>query len=511
KWAQLEAVVGAEKRLAVVARDVVEHFETRLEAMDGKAMVVCMSRRICVELYDEIANLRPGWVSDDEAGGAMKVVMTGSASDPVTWQRHIRNKRGREDMAKRFKDPVDPLRLVIVRDMWLTGFDVPSLHTMYVDKPMRGHTLMQAIARVNRVFRDKPGGLIVDYLGLADMLRKALHDYSDSGGKGKTAVPQEEAVAKLLETVEVCEGIFRGFDRSAFLTGKPADRLRLIPRALEHLLSQPEGKERFLDAVAALSAAFALAVPHKEALRVKDDVAFFQAVRAALKKASGDRTAAREDVDAAVRQIVSKAVATDEVIDIFSAAGLKKPDLSILSDEFLAEVRRMPHRNLAVEVLRNLLNDEIKARSRHNLVQSRRFSEMLERAVRAYHNRAIETVQVIEDLIALAKEMKAAERRGEELRLSKEETAFYDALEVSDSAVKVLGDAILQQIARELADTIRKNATIDWTTRASAKASLRVLVKRLLRKHGYPPDRQERATQTVMEQAELLASAWAPV
>ena len=494
KWAQLEAVVGTPKRLELVARDLVEHYEERLAAMEGKAMVVCMSRRICVDLHAALAKLRPDW--------EINVVMTGSATDPPDWQRHIRTKSARQELARRFKDPDDPFRVVIVRDMWLTGFDAPSLHTMYVDKPMRGHGLMQAIARVNRVFRDKPGGLVVDYLGIADDLRKALATYTGSGGRGQTAVDQSEAVALVLERLEVCRGIFHGFDYSGALT--PGGRLTLLAAAQEHVLAQDSRRERFTQAVVELSKAFALAVPRAEVLAVRDEVAFFQAVKAALVKTEVGRARPEEDLDHAIRQIVAGAIAPGEVIDVFAAAGLQKPDISLLSDEFLAEVRELPQRNLAVELLRKLLNDEVKARTKRNVVQGRAFSELLEATIRRYRNRAIETAQVIEELIALAQEMREAQQRGEELGLSDEEVAFYDALETNDSAVAVLGDETLRAIARELADTVRRNATIDWTVKESARANLRRLVRRILSLHGYPPDKQEQATLTVLEQAELL-------
>ncbi|MBP7798021.1 MAG: type I restriction endonuclease subunit R [Thermoanaerobaculaceae bacterium] len=508
KWAQLEAVVGAEKRLALVAQDIVEHFEKRLEALDGKAMVVCMSRRICVALYDEIARLRPGWASDEDQAGAVKVVMTGSASDPTDWQRHIRNKPRREVLAKRFRDPADPLRVVLVRDMWLTGFDAPSLHTMYVDKPMRGHGLMQAIARVNRVFRDKPGGLVVDYLGLAHELKAALATYTESGGTGKTALDQDEAVAVMQEKYEVCCGLFHGFDRTRWTTGTPAERLALLPAAQEHVLRQENGKERCVRAVRELSQAFALAVPHEGALRIRDEVAFFQAVQAVLAKRAPGEARPEEELDHAVRQIISRAVAPEGVLDIFAAAGLHKPDISILSDEFLAEVRDMPQRNLAVELLQKLLKGEIGTRRRKNVVRARSFAEMLEQTIRRYQNRAIEAAQVIEELIQLAKDMREASARGERLGLTEDELAFYDALETNDSAVKVLGDETLRGIARELVETVRGNVTIDWTLRENVRAQLRVLVKRVLRRHGYPPDKQEKATQTVLEQAALLSAEW---
>jgi type I restriction enzyme, R subunit len=394
KWAQLEAIVGTEKRLKLIAQDIVDHFEKRLEGMDGKAMVVCMSRRICFELYRELVHLRPGWHQEDDDQGCIKVVMTGAASDPADWQPHIRNKRRREALADRFRNPADPLRIVLVRDMWLTGFDAPSLHTMYIDKPMRGHGLMQAIARVNRVFKDKPGGLVVDYLGLAHELKAALATYTESGGTGRTALDQDEAVALMLEKHEVCCGLFNCIDWSKWTTGTPQERLRLLPPAQEHILQQENGKERYLVAVRELSQAFALAVPHTEALRIRDDVAFFQAVQAVLAKRAPGEARPEEDLDHAVRQIISRAMATQGVVDIFAAAGLTKPDISILSDEFLAEVRGMPQRNLAVELLQKLLKGELSRRRRKNVVQARSFAEMLEQTLRRYQNRAIEAAQV---------------------------------------------------------------------------------------------------------------------
>ena len=509
KWAQLEAVVGAEERVKQVAEDLVAHFEQRLEVLEGKAMVVCMSRRICIDLYREIVRLRPGWHDDDDGRGAVKVVMTGAASDPREWQQHIRNKPRREALAKRFRDASDPMRIVLVRDMWLTGFDAPSLHTMYMDKPMRGHGLMQAIARVNRVFGDKPGGLVVDYLGLAHELKQALATYTESGGTGRTALDQDEAVAVMLEKHEVCCGLFHGFDRSRWTTGTPQDRLNLLPAAQEHVLAQEDGKERCLNAVRELSQAFALAVPHEEALRIRDDVGFFQAVRAALSKRAASEARPQEELDLAVRQIISRAVASEGVMDIFAAAGLEKPNISVLSEEFLAEVRGMPHRNLAVELLQKLLEGEVSTRRRKNVVQARSFAEMLEKTLRRYQNRAVEAAQVIEELIGLARDMREANARGERLGLSEDELAFYDALETNDSAVQVLGDETLRDIARELVETVRRNVTIDWTLRENVRAHLRVLVRRILRKHGYPPDKQERATLTVLEQAEVLSEGWA--
>ncbi|HEX4080655.1 MAG TPA: type I restriction endonuclease subunit R [Rhizomicrobium sp.] len=509
KWAQLEAVVGSENRIKLIARDLVAHYEARLAAMDGKAMVVCMSRRIAVALYREIAALRPEWHGDGDENGTMKVVMTGSASDPLEWQDHIRDKGRREKLADRFRKPADPFRLVIVRDMWLTGFDAPSLSTMYVDKPMHGHGLMQAIARVNRVFRDKPGGLVVDYLGLAQELKEALATYTEAGGKGKTALDQAEAVALMQSKYEVCVGLFHRFDWSHWTMGTPAQRVTLLAPAQEHILAQKDGKERLLKAVTELSKAFALAVPDDEALRIRDDVGFFQAVRAVLAKNLPGERKTDEDLDHAIRQIISQAMISDEVIDIFAAAGLKKPDISILSDDFLAEVRDMPQRNLAVELLQKLLRGEIRLRLRKNVVLAKSFADLLEQSLRRYQNRAIETAKVIEELIQLAKDMRAAEQRGEKLGLTEDEVAFYDALETNDSAVKIMGDEALRKIARELVATVRSNVTIDWTVRENARAHLRVLVKRILRKYGYPPDLQEKATNIVLEQAEVLSADWA--
>ena len=524
KWAQLEAVVGTGKRLSVIAADIVAHFEARLNVLEGKAMVVCMSRRICIDLYRELVRLRPDWHHADDNMGSVKVVMTGTASDPPEWQPHIRNKPRREALAKRFRRPPraltaeagesaagggsGPLRIVLVRDMWLTGFDAPSLHTMYVDKPMRGHGLMQAIARVNRVFRDKPGGLVVDYLGLAHELKRALDTYTESGGAGQTALDQAEAVAAMQEKYEVCRGLFHGFNWSKWMTGTPTERLGLLPVAQEHILAQEDGKDRFVSSVRELSQAFALAVPHEEAIRIHDDVGFFQAVQSVLAKRAPTGAQPEADLDHAVRQLISRAVASEGLIDIFAAAGLEKPDISILSDEFLSEVRGMPQRNLAVEMLQKLLKGEIAGRRRKNVVQARSFAEMLERTLLRYRNRAVEAAQVIEELIQLASELRRANARGEELGLTEDELAFYDALETNDSAVQVLGDETLRDIARELVETVRGNVTIDWTLRENVRANLRRLVKRILRRHGYPPDKQEKATLTVLEQAEALSAGW---
>lgn len=508
RWACLEALVGAPQRVALVAKDLVEHFERRLETLEGKGMIVCMSRRICVGLYDEVVRLRPSWHDDDDDKGAVKVVMTGSASDPEGWGRHVRTKARREALAKRLKTPKDPLKLVIVRDMWLTGFDAPCLHTMYADKPMRGHGLMQAIARVNRVFKDKPGGLVVDYLGLAGVLRQALSAYTE-GDRQETGVPQDQAVELVREKYEVVRDILHGFDFSKFFSGSPGERLAVLPAAMEHVLKQQDGKARFMKAVLDLSRAFSLAVPHDDALALRDHIAFFQCVRAGFAKNTGcGGVTTGEDVESAIRQLVSRAVASDQVVDIFSAAGLRRPDIGILSDEFLAEIKGMPHRNLALELLQKLLGDEIQVRAKTNLVQSRSFAAMLAEAIRAYQNRSLESAQIIEQLITLAKEMREARRRGESLNLSEDEVAFYDALEVNDSAVQVLGDDKLRTIARELVMTVRRNTTIDWTLKESVKANLRRLVRRILNEYGYPPDKQAKAIQTVLEQAELLAKDW---
>jgi type I restriction enzyme R subunit len=508
KWARMEAVVGSKHRIEQIAKDIVNHFETRLDYLEGKGMIVCMSRRICVDLYNEIVKLRPQWHNEDDKKGFLKVIMTGSASDPVEWQQHIRNKPRRHDLGDRMKDTEDPLKLAIVRDMWLTGFDVPSLHTMYIDKPMRGHTLMQAIARADRVFKDKEGGLIVDYLGIADDLKKALAEYTE-GDKKYTALPQEQAVAIMLEKYEIVCSLFHGFNYKPILTASPREKLSILGAATDYILQQEDGKERCLKHVTELSKAFALAVPSSEALEIRDDLAFFQAVRSALAKAEIIAGKPQEELDTAVKQIVSKAITAGEVIDLFAFAGLEKPEISILSPEFLAEVKDLPQKNLALELLKKLLNDEIRTRQRKNLIQGRAFSEMLEETVVRYQNKSIETTQVIEELIELARRIRESNQRGEQLNLTEDELAFYDALEVNDSAVKILGDQTLRTIARELTDTVRKNVTIDWTLRENVQAKLRVMVKRILRKHGYPPDKQKKATDTVLEQATMIAKDWA--
>jgi type I restriction enzyme R subunit len=515
KWAALEALVGDPKRIALIAKDLVEHFEKRLEAMDGKAMVVCMSRRICVDLHEAILKLRPDWAStkdDDpeaEKGKAcvVKVVMTGSASDGPEWQQHIRNKEKRRKLANRFKDSKDRFRIVIVRDMWLTGFDAPCLHTMYADKPMRGHGLMQAIARVNRVFRDKPGGLIVDYLGIADQLKQALATYTESGGKGHPTYDEKQAIAILLEKHQIASDMLHGYNWTKWATGTATEKLQLLPGAQEYILQQDDGKKRFVQVVTELSRAFALSAASDEATAIRDDVAFFQTVQAALNKQESKSGKNPEQLDAAVRQLVSKAITTEgQVIDVFTAAGLPRPDIGILSDKFLAEVRGLKHKNVAAELLEKLLKDEIKVRSKRNFVQAKQFSDKLKQTLNGYHNRAISTMEVIEELIKLAKELDSATKRGFDLGLTDDEVAFYDALAANESAVRALGNDQLKVIAAELITQVRKSATIDWTLRESARAKIRVIVKRILNKYGYPPDLQDQAVQTVLQQAELLCA-----
>jgi len=523
RWSTVEALVGSDKRLALVAKDLVAHFEDRVAALDGKAMVVCMSRRICVKLYDEIVKLRPDWHSSDDNAGAVKIVMTGLPSDPPAWQQHIGNKpKARRDLlAKRARDPKDPLRLVIVRDMWLTGFDAPCMHTMYVDKPMQGHGLMQAIARVNRVFRDKPAGLIVDYIGIAQNLKSALQQYSKSD-QDNTGVDETQAVAVMLEKYEVVRDMYHGFDYASAMSGTPQERLAMMAGAIEWILDlqqqwaakekTKEGKRnahrRYQDAVLALSKAFALASASDEAREIREDVGFFQAIRAALVKSATGSGVTRQERELAIQQIVSRAVVSTEIVDILAAAGIKSPDISILSDEFLAEVQQMEKKNLALEALRKLINDGIRSRSKANVVQSKAFSERLEDAVARYHANAITTVEVLQELIQLAKDIRSARERGEESGLSEEEIAFYDALAENNSAVEVMGDQNLRLIAHELLVSLRENVSVDWAHRESARARMRVLVKRILRKYGYPPDLQDSAVQTVLQQAEALSSMW---
>lgn len=522
KWSTVEALVGAKKRLRMVAEDLVAHFEARVQAMDGKAMVVCMSRRICVDLYNQIIALRPDWHSGDDSAGLVKIVMTGSAADPEAWQPHIGTKARRDLLAKRAKDAKDPLKLVIVRDMWLTGFDSPSMHTMYIDKPMRGHGLMQAIARVNRVFRDKPAGLIVDYIGIAQNLKSALGQYSKPD-QAQAGIDEAEAVAALLERLDVVRAMFHGFDYRPGLVGTPQQRLATLAAALDWILARQDeaaqretgsdakkaAHRRFQDAVLALSRAFALCSASDTARELRDEVGFLQTLRAAMTKATDPAGGSAADRDLAIRQIVNGAVASTEIVDILSAAGLSSPDISILSDEFLAEVGQMAKKNLALEALRKLLNDEIRSRSRSNVIESRKFSERLEDAIARYHTNAISTVEVLQELIALAKDVREARNRGEETGLTPEEIAFYDALAENRSAVEVLGDAKLRVIAHELLTSLKANVSVDWAHRDAARARLRVLVKRILRKYGYPPDLESAAVREVLLQAEALLAEMA--
>jgi len=508
KWTRLEKVAGAPRRISRIAKDIVNHFEQRLSVLEGKGMIVCMSRRICIDLYNEIIKLRPEWHSDDDDKGFIKVVITGSASDPKEWQQHIRNKQRRKHIGDNFKDPKHELKLLIVRDMFLTGFDAPSLHTMYLDKPIKGHTLMQAIARVNRVYPGKEGGLIVDYMGVGAELKKALMDYTESGGKGKPTLDQEQAVKLMMEKYEVVRDMFHGFNYKRFFELSPQKRVTFIPNMLEHLLKEKGKKERFERETTALVKAFSLAVPHEKAMKIKEEVGLFQAVKSTITKTIEIKKEPGEQFETAIKQILSKAIISDRIIDIFEAAGIQKPELSILSEGFLAEVKELPQKNLAFEALKKLLNDEIRIISKRNLVQGKSFMEMLDKTIKKYTNRSVEAAQVIEELIELARKVRDEKNRGKELNLSEDELAFYDALGVNDSAVKVLGDETLRKIALELTEMIRKSVTIDWTQRESVQAELRLKVKKILKKYGYPPDKQKSATETVLKQAELIAKNW---
>ncbi len=528
KWAKLEAIVGNKKRLKTLAKDIVNHFEQRQKAFEGKALIVTMSRRIAVDLYDEIIAIRPDWHNEDLEKGVIKVVMTASSADGPKLSKHHTSKQDRRILSDRMKEPDDSLKMVIVIDMWLTGFDVPCLHTMYLDKPMRGHNLMQAIARVNRVFKDKPGGLVVDYLGLASDLKKALSFYSDSGGKGDPTEDIERAIEVMIEKLEVVrqmfnensesrkailieepEAYYKGqtkFNYNRFFNGTAQERLSIILQAEEHILGIDDGKNRFIREVNLLSQAFALSMPHPKAVEIKEEVAFFQAVKSRLVKFEGGSGGKSiKDYDSAIKMIIDEALSSNKVVDIFEAAGIEKPEISILSDEFLLEVKGMQHKNLALELLKKILNDEIKSRLRTNLVKSKKFLEMIEQAIKKYQNNLLTTAQIIEELIKIAQEIRSSVDEAEKLGLSTEEVAFYDALGTNDSAVKVLGDETLKTIAREIADKVRKNTTIDWMIRESARAKLMVLVKRTLTKYGYPPDKQQKAIDTVLKQAELMA------
>ncbi|MCI4626702.1 MAG: DUF3387 domain-containing protein, partial [Candidatus Magnetoovum sp. WYHC-5] len=516
KWAQLEAIVGHKDRLKVVAADIITHFDKRSEVFFGKGMIICMSRRIAVELYEEIIKLHPEWHNEDLTKGVIKVVMTSSSSDPVNWQIHNTTKQDRKVLGERFKDEDDALRLVIVRDMWLTGFDVPCLHTMYVDKPMRGHNLMQAIARVNRVFKDKPGGLIVDYIGIASDLKSALATYTASGGNGAPTLEQDEAVMAMLEKFEIVEQMFNGFDYKKYFLADTRQKLTIILEAQEFILeksNEEKGisnketlKERFVREVILLSKAFALSVPNLKAMAIKDEVGFFQAVKVRLTKFEPIGTGKSDaEMETAIKQIIDKAIVSEGIIDIFDSAGIDKPDISILSDEFLEEVKHLERKNIAMELLKKILNDEIKIRKRKNFIQSKKLSEMLENAIKKYQNNLLTTAQVIEELINIAKDIRQSDKRGEALNLSEGELAFYDALANNDSAKEVLGDKQLAVIAIEVFNSVKGNATIDWTLKENVRARLRRDVKRILNRYGYPPDMQLIATENVLKQAELIA------
>ena len=506
KWTQLEALIGSEDRIRQIAQDIVTHFEQRQEVFEGKGMIVAMSRRIAANLYGEIIKIKPGWHNDDLKKGAIKVVMTSASSDGPTISKHHTTKEQRRALAERMKDTEDELKLVIVRDMWLTGFDVPSLHTMYIDKPMKGHTLMQAIARVNRVYKDKPGGLVVDYLGIASDLKEALSFYSDSGGKGDPAVLQEKAVQLMLEKLEIVSQMFHGFPYEHYFAADTSTKLSIILAAEDHIIGIENGKKRYIDEVTALSRAFSIAIPHEQAMAVKDEVSFYQAIKARLVKFDSTGTGKTdEEIETAIRQVIDQALVTEQVIDVFDAAGIKKPDISILSEDFLLEVRNMEHKNIALEVLKKLLNDEIKARMKKNMVQSRSLMEMLEDSIKKYHNKVITAAEVIEELIELGKEIKRMDKEPQEMGLSEFEYAFYTAIADNDSARELMQKEKLRELAVVLFEKVKQNASIDWTIKESVRAKLKVIVKRTLRQYGYPPDMQALATETVLKQAELIA------
>jgi type I restriction enzyme, R subunit len=507
KWTKMEALIGSEQRIGNIARDIVGHFEARQEVFAGKAMVVSMSRRIAAELYTGIIRLRPGWHDEDLRKGAIKVVMTASSSDGPALASHHTTKVQRKLLAERMKDDADPLKLVIVRDMWLTGFDAPSMHTLYIDKPMKGHNLMQAIARVNRVYKDKPGGLVVDYLGIAADLKDALSFYSDAGGKGDPTLAQEQAVRLMLEKMEVISALFHGFAYEHYFEADTSQKLSLILAAEDHLLGLENGRKRYINEVAALSQAFAIAVPHAQAMDAKDEVGFFQAVKARLVKFdSSSESRSNEEIETTIRQVIDQALVSEKVIDVFDAAGIKKPDISILSDEFLAELKGYEHKNVAIEVLKKLLNDELKVRTKRNLVQSRSLMEMLESAIKRYHNKILTAAEVMEELIKVSKEIVSSDQEAKDLRLSDFEYAFYTAVANNDSARQLMQQNQLRELAVVLTQRVRENASIDWTIKENVRAKLKVIVKRTLRQFGYPPDMQLLATETVLKQAEMIAS-----
>jgi type I restriction enzyme R subunit len=507
KWTQLEALIGSENRIKNVARDIVYHFEQRQEVFEGKGMIVAMSRRIAAELYAAIVAIRPEWHDSDLSKGKIKVVMTAASSDGPLMSKHHSNKEQRRALAERMKDPNDPLQLVIVRDMWLTGFDAPSLHTLYIDKPMKGHSLMQAIARVNRVFQDKPGGLVVDYLGIAADLKKALSFYSDAGGKGDPTIAQEQAVTLMLEKLEVVAAMYNGLPYEEYFEAETSKKLSMILAAEEHILGLEDGKKRYINEVTALSKAFAIAVPHEQAMDVKDEVGFFQAVKARLVKFDSTGSGRTDDeLETTIRQVIDQALVSEKVIDIYDAAGIKKPDISVLSEEFMMELKGMKHKNVAIEVLKKLLNDEIKARSRTNLVQSRSLMDMLEDSIKRYHNKILSAAEVIDELIKLSKEITHSDKQAADMGLSEFEYAFYTAVANNDSAKELMQQDKLRELAVVLTERVRQNASIDWTIKESVKAKLKVIVKRTLRHFGYPPDMQKLATELVLRQAEMLAS-----
>lgn len=521
KWANVEALVGSDKRIEMIAADLVQHFEARTVSMPGKAMIVCMSRRICVKLHDAITKLRPAWYSKDDTQGNMKIVMTGAATDPLEWQEHIGNKQRRDTLANRARDPKDPLKIVIVRDMWLTGFDAPCMHTMYVDKPMQGHGLMQAIARVNRVFKDKEGGLIVDYIGIAQNLKSALQIYSP-GDRDKTGIDESQAISVLLEKYEVVRDMYHGFDYLSALNGTAQERMMMMASAIEWVLDmqqklaaqektdekKKQAHRRYQDAVLILSKAYSLVGASDAAREIREEVGFFQAIRAALVKSAAGTGSQQQDKDLAIQQLVSRAVISTEIVDILAATGLKSPDISILSEGFLAELQQMERKNLALEALKKLLNDGIRSRSKSNVVETKAFTKRLEDAVARYHANAITTAEVLQELIQLAKDIRAARERGEASGLSDDEIAFYDALAENNSAVELMGNDKLKLIAHEVLESLKANVSVDWAHRKNARARLRVLVKRILKKYGYPPDMQDEAVQTVLQQAEALSSSW---
>jgi type I restriction enzyme R subunit len=507
KWTQLEALVGSENRIRNIAKDIVAHFSQRQEVFEGKGMIVSMSRRIAADLYQAIIDLKPEWHSDDLNKGVIKVVMTSASADGPKISKHHTTKEQRRTLAERMKNPDDELQLVIVRDMWLTGFDAPSMHTLYIDKPMKGHNLMQAIARVNRVYKDKPGGLIVDYLGIAADLKKALAFYSDAGGKGDPTILQEQAVQLMLEKLEVVSQMYHGFEYETYFEADTSKKLSMILSAEEHILGLDDGKKRYINEVTALSKAFAIAIPHDQAMDAKDEVSFFQAVKARLAKFDGTGSGRTdEEIETTIRQVIDKALVSEQVIDVFDAAGIKKPDISILSEEFLLELKGMEHKNVALEVLKKLLNDEIKSRAKKNLVKSRTFLEMLEDSIKRYHSKILTAAEVIEELINLSKDIVEMDNEAKAMGLTDFEYAFYTAVANNDSARELMQQDKLRELAVVLTETIRQNASIDWTIKESVKAKLKVAVKRILRKFGYPPDMQMLATETVLKQAEMIAN-----